>query len=342
MEKGRTYAEKMSDYRLKIEEISKTILSQMKHADNPWEMPWQKGLPQAINAYTGKFYGGNNLLLLWSKCLQQNYYENKWATLYQWSKVKAKVKSGEKGTLICFAIPIQKEKNKSAIQLNLFEPINLKNINEENPRFNFRFRTVFNASQVKGYTPDLPDIFNPERSSTELIQQIIEKSKAKIITGGERAFYRLTTDEIYMPHKARFVSTSGASQMDNYHATLIHELIHWTGHETRCKRHKLVDRTMEEYAFEELIAELGSALLCTQIKQKSTPPLNHANYLNSWIKVLNNDFSYFTEALELARTAIYYLNVITEIYPFTLKPQYKRELNENHIERWKEILEKEE
>jgi len=339
MEQGRSYAEKMSDYRLQIEEISKTILFQMKQADNPWEMPWQRGLPQAINAYTGKLYSGNNLLLLWNECLKKNYAENKWATLFQWAKVKAKIKSGEKGTLICFAIPVQKEKNKSAIQLNLFEPINLKDINEENPRFKFRFRTVFNASQVRGYTPDLSDIFNPERSSAELIQQIIDKSKAKIITGGERAFYRLTTDEIYMPHIARFKSSLTTSQLDNYHATLIHELMHWTGHENRCKRHNLVNRTDAEYAFEELIAELGSALLCTQIKQKTTPPLNHANYLNSWIKVLNNDFSYFTEALELARTAIYYLNVLTDIYPFDLKPQYQRELNENHIEKWKEMLE---
>lgn len=271
--------------------------------------------------------------------MQKNYAENKWATLYQWAKVNAKVKKGEKGTLICFAIPVRNEKKKTAIQLNLFEPTNLKDIREDNPRFKFRFRTVFNASQVRGYTPNMPGLFDDNSSPAELIQQIIEKSKAKIITAGESAFYRITTDEIYMPHKARFVSTSGASQMDNYHATLIHELIHWTGHESRCKRHKLDGRSKLEYAFEELIAELGSALLCTQIKQKSVPPLNHANYLNSWIKVLDNDFSYFNEALELARTAIYYLNVLTEIYLFDLKPQYERELNENHIEKWKEILE---
>lgn len=340
MDQGRNYADKMSEYRLQTEEISKTILAQMKQSTNQWEMPWHKGLPQAINPVTGKHYGGNNLLLLWNVCLKKNYTVNKWATLKQWRRKKAMVRRGEKGTLICFAIPIRNEQNRN-IQLSLFEPTNLKDICQDNTKFTYRFRTVFNASQVKGYTPDLPDLFNPERPSAELIQQIIEKSNAKIITSGEEAFYRFITDEIYIPHIARFVSTPDASQMDNYHATLLHELIHWTGHETRCKRHKLVERTRAEYALEELVAELGSAILCTQIKQKSVPPLNHANYLNSWIKVLKNDFSYFTEALELARTAIYFLNLLTGIYPYKLQPQYEREIYENHIERWKEIIESE-
>lgn len=336
MEKVRTYAEKMSDYRLQIDEIAKTILAQMKQSANQWEMPWRKGLSQAINPVTGKHYGGNNLLLLWNQCLKKDYAANEWATLNQWRRKKAMIRRGEKGTLICFAIPIRNEQNKH-IQLSLFETLNPLEIIEDNPRFKFVFGTVFNASQVKGYTPNMPGLFDD--SPDILIQKLIEKSKAKIITGGESAFYRLTTDEIYMPHIARFVSTSGASQMDNYHATLIHELIHWTGHETRCKRQLIGEFGSPQYAFEELIAELGSALLCTQIKQKSVPPLNHANYLNSWIKVLDNDFSYFTEALELARTAIYYLNVLTGIYPYNLKPQYERVINENQIERWKEILE---
>lgn len=54
MEQGRSYAEKMSEYRLQTEEISKTILAQMKQSNNQWEMPWHKGLPQAMNAYSGK------------------------------------------------------------------------------------------------------------------------------------------------------------------------------------------------------------------------------------------------------------------------------------------------
>ena len=336
MTQGKSFSEKMTDYRHQVENISNTILAQMQQTNQRWEMPWNKGLPMAVNAFNGKQYGGNNLLILWNKCLNQNYAENKWATIYQWAKVKAKVKRGEKGTLICFAIPI-KRKHTIEKQLNLFEPLRLNELRNDNPRFKFRFRYVFNASQVKGYTRDMPDIFNPQRSASEIIQQLVEKSNAKIIVGGTEAFYRITTDEIQLPHIARFENTQYASQLDNYHATLIHELIHWTGHSTRCKRQILNNAGSPEYAFEELVAELGAALLCTQVKQKTVPPLDHANYLNSWIKVLKNDFSYFTEALELARTAIYFLNKLTDIYPF-LKPKYEREINEKNVEKWKEIL----
>lgn len=336
MAEGKSFSEKMADYRLQVENISNTLLTQMQQSNEHWELPWSKGLPMAVNAFTGKQYGGNNLMILWNTCLLKNYSENKWATLYQWAKVGAKVRSGEKGTLVCFAIPTHTNRTRE-VQLNLFEPLHLKDISTDNLMFKFRFRYVFNASQVKGYTHNMPDLFNPEKSANEIIQQLVDKSKAKIIIGGDSAFYRISADEINMPHIARFVNTIHATQLDNYHATLIHELIHWTGHSSRCKRQLINNFGSPEYAFEELIAELGSALLCTQIKQKPSPPLNHANYLNSWIKVLENDFNYFTEALELARTSIYYLNKLTDIYPFT-KLQYEREINEKNIAKWKELI----
>ena len=91
-----------------------------------------------------------------------------------------------------------------------------------------------------------------------------------------------------------------------------------------------------ETILEELVAELGSALLCTQLNQKPAPALDHSQYIKTWLRVLKHDFSYFTEALELARSAIYFLNDLTGIYPF-LKPQYQRKINENRIKTWVQI-----
>jgi antirestriction protein ArdC len=330
------FLNKIHDYKQQVEEISKSILEQMQQTNESWEMPWHRGTPIAKNAYTGKQYGGNNLLILWNKCIQKKYPVNEWATMYQWAKKGAKLRRGEKGTLVCFAIPIQRKSSK-AIQLNLFEPVNIKDLSNIQ-LFTFRFRYVFNASQVTGYTPNMPDLFNPVQPANEIIKKIRSNSGAVIIEGGEKAYYHILRDEIQLPDKARFKNTKDYSEQENYNATLIHELIHWTGHETRCTRQLLNTSGSPEYAFEELIAELGAAILSTQINQKSAPPLNHANYLNSWIKVLENDFSYFTEALELARTAIYYLNKTTDIVP-DLKPQYEREVSVKNIEKWKELFE---
>lgn len=337
MYQKRNFSEKMAEYRQSINDISEAIIKQMEQSDDNWVMPWSNGFQQAVNAFTGKQYRGNNMMILWNKCLHENYPDNKWATLYQWARKGAKVKRGEKSTLVCFAIPVDKKKIKGEIQLNLFEPLNLKELNEKNVHFKFKFINVFNASQIKGYAPNHPDLFNPEKSSNELIEMLIDKSKAKIIYGGDSAYYNIHSDEITIPQIIQFKDTSTGTKLENYHSTIIHELIHWTGHNSRCKRSLINAFGSPAYAFEELIAELGSALLCTQIKHKTTPQLNHAKYINSWIKVLKNDFSYFTEALELARTAIFYLNNLTGIYP-NLKPQQEREVNEKSVSKIEEIL----
>lgn len=331
-----TFAERMKSYRSQIDDIAATILEQMKQSKEPWEMSWSKGLPVAINAYTGKQYGGNNMLILWNECIKKNYKENKWATFYQWRKKKLKIKRGEKGTLICFAIPVNST-NRDAEQLNLFDTLNPGDYNKSNTGFKFRFRYVFNVHQViGGYNPG-PDLFTPQYTAGELVRQLITKSKAEIFEQGDKAYYSVTNDYIVMPNKNRFIDTKNATAEENYYATLLHELIHWTGHNTRCKRDLINKLASPAYAFEELIAELGSAILHAQLSQRKTPPLDHANYLNSWIKVLENDFSFFTEALELARTAIFYLNKLTGIYP-DLKDQYEREVNKNSAKNWEYIL----
>ena len=79
---------------------------------------------------------------------------------------------------------------------------------------------------------------------------------------------------------------------------MLHELIHWTGPE--------VDRDKSEYAFEELVAELGSVFLCEhfQIGYKLE---HHASYLKSWLSALKDDPKYIYKAARLAEQAADYL-----------------------------------
>ena len=100
-----TIEEKGDIYNNRIDEISSIILKQMKEGASNWQMPWHRGIPEAFNLVTGKYYGGNNLLILWQKCLECNNEHNKWATFKQWRKIGSKVRAKEKGTLICIAVP---------------------------------------------------------------------------------------------------------------------------------------------------------------------------------------------------------------------------------------------
>jgi antirestriction protein ArdC len=327
------FAEKLKIYKQQIKKISEDILNQMIQSNGKWEMPWHKGIPIAKNVVTGRQYGGNNLLILWSQCLQNNYKNNQWATFKQWRKRSAKVRKGQKGTLICIAIPKKEAKNGNN-QLRLFDPIYPGDIREDNLNFRFKFLNVFNVDQVDGYFGNQPGLFDDLTSGEELLSQLVSKSKAVIKIGGERACYSSYYDLITMPEMARFHDTSTSKKMENYYSTLVHELIHWTGHKTRCKRQLMNKFGSPEYAFEELVAELGSALLCTQLNQKTIPRPDHAYYLKSWLSVLKNDFSYFAEAIELARTAVFYLNDLTGIYP-ALVQQNLKEVNEKKLEKWK-------
>jgi antirestriction protein ArdC len=116
----------------------------------------------------------------------------------------------------------------------------------------------------------------------------------------------LKNDYIQMPERQKFIDTVRETAAQGYYATLLHELMHWTGNSTRCDRSYPEKSSYEAYAFEELVAELGAAFLCgdlgvlnvprdwAEVNDVSNPPQgqeygqlqNHAAYLHSWIKAL--------------------------------------------------------
>lgn len=259
-------SEKIEHYNSQIDSISTSILEQMKEGRSNWQMPWHKGVPEAWNPVTGKFYGGNNLLLLWQACIKNNYPTNHWATFKQWQRKGpgVKVKKGEKGTLIMFAIPRgapenEDEQHEGQRHFDFISEEEKKNARED---FYFRYYWVFNAAQVEGYDKSQPDLFTEKISDLDRLKKFIDKTGAEIKKGGNRAFYSIVEDFIQMPEMARFKAAKGnGSQTLNYYSTLLHEIIHWTGHQTRCDRRFGFKFGDNAYAFEELVAELGGAIL---------------------------------------------------------------------------------
>lgn len=95
--------------------------------------------------------------------------------------------------------------------------------------------------------------------------------------------YIKKTDEIHLPPKERF------KELSEYYGTALHELGHWTGHESRLNR-EMPSRSQDSqgYAREELRVELASMFLATDLGIP-TKPGNTAAYLQSWIKALKED-----------------------------------------------------
>ena len=112
-----------------------------------------------------------------------------------------------------------------------------------------------------------------------------------------RAYYSPGADFVHMPALELF-HTTGA-----YLATLAHELTHWTGHESRLNRSQLNAFGSKDYAFEELVAEIGAAFVGARLGIVGEHLDNHAAYLASWLKALRDDNRAIFKAAALAQTA---------------------------------------
>ena len=140
---------------------------------------------------------------------------------------------------------------------------------------------------------------------------VLRACKAELITGGRQPFYDYDEDVIVMPPPAYFAVARIFTRSKVYAATLAHEVIHWTGHRRRLGRPLYRDMYDETYCKEELVAELGAALLCHDLAISKYPALPHARYLNAYLATLPNAGVDLSLALGYANHANAYLISLT-------------------------------
>lgn len=257
-----------------------------------WRQPWagnqQAGLP--TNAVSKKAYRGINSLLLSLAGVGKKDDSKWWATYNQWRSLGGQVRRGEKGSTIV-----------------LFKPVTTRKVNSEGEEevrsFPFmRNWTVFHISQVDGnleqYRRSVQKT-EPRFVDYAPAEEVIKATGADIRYGGDRAFFSPEHDFIQMPEKGAF------EKAHEFYGVLAHESIHWSGHESRLKRlNKLARFGDESYAVEELVAELGSAYLLTELGIPQSDDLSNVTaYLANWLKVLERDHYAIFTASSAASTA---------------------------------------
>lgn len=142
---------------------------------------------------------------------------------------------------------------------------------------------VFNAEQTEGL--NLPKWKAPEVTwdPNERAEKILKTSNAVIHHKlGNAAFYSPSADSITLPERGQFAKAS------DYYDTVLHELGHWTGHESRLNRDLSGRFGTPDYAKEELRAEIASMMLASEIGLPHNAQ-QHVAYVSSWIKVLKED-----------------------------------------------------
>jgi antirestriction protein ArdC len=293
------------------ETITNQIIEAIELGAGEFKMPWHKnGISSAMphNPISKNTYSGANVLTLWLGKEKNGYATDQWATFKQWQSKGVMVKKGEKATLgfywhIMDKAPKGEGEGES-------DPTGKKTM------FAKAFY-LFNADQVDGYQPEgiveTPDL--TERLDNA--ENFIIKTGAIISHGGTSAFYRPSTDSITMPDKWRFTGTETTNATQAYYSTLLHELTHWSGNAIRLDRTKGKRFGDTDYAFEELVAELGAAFLCADLGIENEPRLDHAQYVASWLKALKNDKQAIFSAASYASKAMAYLKAL-DIQPIAI------------------------
>jgi antirestriction protein ArdC len=132
-----------------------------------------------------------------------------------------------------------------------------------------------------------------------------QATDCKLSNGGDRAFYRPSTHEIWMPTVAQFVAKDAEKGLVRYCSTLLHEMVHATS--------KPLDRQLGgrfgsgTYAFEELVAEIGAASLCHALGIQSELREDHASYVKSWVERIEEDKYSIHTAARMSREAMAWL-----------------------------------
>lgn len=277
----------MSKFQDFANQVAQNIISKLDQGIIAWShfaKPNVVNFGMPTNGNTKRRYNGINVWILGMEQEAKGYSTNVWFTFNQLKALGGFVRKGEKGTAIWQykgrSFNVTKEDDGTETKTFGNRPI-------------FSVAYVFNLDQAEG----LDDLKAKVKASTNMVdgeefntsaeaESFINKVLGDTIvkhSNQVRAYYTPALDAIHMPNKKVFRSEVA------YYSTFLHEIGHWTGHESRLKRIdpiQFADR--ETYGKEELVAELFSAMTASTLGMNIDVD-NHVAYCQSWSKALKND-----------------------------------------------------
>src|SRR6516164_1421584 len=264
--------------------ITSQILAELERGEVPWRKPWRI-LPPA-NLITKKPYRGINVFLLGFAGYGSQY----WLTFNQAKQLAGNVRGGDHGTKIV------------SWTFDTYETETADGETEKRKSAFLRYYTVFNLEQTEGLRAllALPPAF-PIQSAEEIVKGM---PNPPAFEQDFQAAYIPSRDVVTMPSRTAFESQA------EYYSTLFRELTHSTRHAKRLAREGFDTPQRfgsEAYSREELIAEMGSAMLCGVAGIEQNTLANSAAYLKTWIARLKADSKLIISAASAAQKAADYI-----------------------------------
>lgn len=282
----------------RYQEATDRIIAMMEEGTPPWRKPWDEnkaGFSLPHNGGSKRHYRGLNAALL---MCHPDYVMTGDPRFYTFNQIKEKDWSLEKGT--------------KGTKVYFFKKLEVENDDQDSDENKkvipfLKDYPVWHSSQIKGCPEYQPEIIPQSDFQKNMrVQVTLEASGADIRTGGTRAYYQPSQDYIQLPPEQSFSSEAG------WASTAMHELAHWTGHESRLDR-KFGLKGDENYAREELRAELASVFLCGELG--ISPELEqHASYLDNWLSKLKEDkFEIFRAASDAQKIPDFIMDFVPEL-----------------------------
>lgn len=300
-----------------LQKFSDMLIARMEQMkESKWKKGWtdgrtaQFGLPQNL---VGRPYTGSNAFLCQIHTTMEHYRMPVYLTIKQIRDAGGMIKKGE------HSIPIFKWdlriKDKDGKKLSESDYRNMTK--EEQAECTVRpYLKVYNEWNI--------DQTNLEEVNKEKYDAILKRFKSEPIKDevgmykneafdnllkeqswvcpieyekfNESAFYSPKRDQIVVPSKKQFnISNTPEDVFKDgmeFYGTTIHEMAHSTGHESRLGRDGIVKIDQfgsDQYAKEELVAELTSALIGNAMGFDSRIRENNIAYLQNWIGSLKKD-----------------------------------------------------
>ena len=275
--------------------VTARIIEQMDKGIIPWHKPWHiaGGTEEmAINYVSRKPYSTLNQWLL----LEPGEY----LTFTQIKALKGNIKKGAKSRFVVFytQVPYEKTDEETGEKTRHSYPL-------------LRYYNVFRLADCEGIQSKLPAPGEaPELPEAPMcgeadaaIDEYVASQPTLVFRNdrpSDRAYYSPAEDKVVVPMRSQF------DDMAEYYSTAFHESVHSTGHEKRLNRlSKNAHFGSEDYSKEELVAEIGAAILMNELGIETAGSFrNSAGYIQNWLTALRNDSRMIVSAAGKAEKAV--------------------------------------
>lgn len=315
-----------------LDRFTELMIDKIKSIDHDWEKPWftEDALVWPRNLH-GRRYNGGNALMLMLHAEKEGYRLPVWCTF---NSIQRDLNPQQKDSEEREAVHVLKGEKSFPVFLTTFTVIDKdtkeripwedykKLSNDEKKQYNVypknQVFNVFNVAQtnLQQVRPELYAKLEeqcvvklPEQKgvvfSFPVIDAMIENNAWVCPIRPEqqdRAYYSVSKDHIVVPTKEQFVDG------ESFYGTLLHEMTHSTGASSRLGRLKACTFGDDNYAREELVAELGSALICQQNGVQKHVKGDSAAYLKSWLKELEESPDFIRTVISDVKKATAVIN----------------------------------